>query len=34
MNNSINSFAPVVKLIQSSRNAALRSVNKALIELY
>lgn len=29
-----HSFAPVVSFIQSSRNAALRSVNRTLIELY
>ena len=34
MDNISNSFAPIVSLIQSSRNEALRSVNKALIELY
>jgi hypothetical protein len=34
MDNISASFAPVVSLIQSSRNEALRSVNKALIELY
>ncbi len=34
MDNISNSFAPVVSLIQSSRNNAFRLVNKALIELY
>ena len=34
MKNFSSSFIPVVTLIQSSRNAALRAVNTALIELY
>lgn len=34
MDNILDSFAPIVSLIQSSRNEALRSVNKVLIELY
>ena len=29
-----NSFLPIVQLIQSSRNEAIRAVNTTLIELY